>query len=92
MIKLDKNKLEKLNRKMFSSLVKLRILNLNDNNISSIESDTFNDLKEIKTLLLSDNKLNEHKLNDCFREISKIKAIGLCGNSFRADVKGYLSG
>lgn len=91
-MKLDKNNLERLSRIIFFHLNKLRILNLDDNNISKIEPDTFDDMKELEILLLSHNKLEEVELIDCFRNSSKIKAIGLCGNSFKTNVKGYLSG
>ena len=79
---LERNKLKKLNRLQFNSLLSLKKLSFKDNSIELLEDLSFASLKNLETLDLSRNKLSA--LNEkTFDGLSGLKELILSYNPFK---------
>ena len=81
-VDLERNKLKKLNRLQFNSLLALKKLSFKDNLIEILEDLSFSSLKNLETLDLSRNKLSA--LNEkTFDGLSGLKELILSYNPFK---------
>ncbi|XP_037548960.1 uncharacterized protein LOC119425504 [Nematolebias whitei] len=78
-LKLNRNLLQKINKKDFCGMSKLRIVNLEDNKIVFVDDGSFTDLSLLETLVISNNKLTNLTSN-MFQGLSNLTVLDLSYN------------
>ncbi|XP_075305522.1 uncharacterized protein LOC142367435 isoform X2 [Odontesthes bonariensis] len=81
-IQLSSNLLEKITKKDFGGMVKLRVLNLALNRIAHVDIGSFIELVTLKTLLMHQNML-KNLTSNIFQGLSNLTVLNLSGNEIR---------
>ncbi|XP_072227241.1 uncharacterized protein [Leuresthes tenuis] len=81
-VQLKDNLLEKINKKDFGGMLKLRFLSLADNRIAHVDNESFIELVTLKTLHMHKNMLKNLTTN-IFQGLSNLTVLTLSGNEIK---------
>ncbi|XP_077983165.1 toll-like receptor 4 [Glandiceps talaboti] len=80
-LRLNHSSISTLAEHVFSSLVKLEVLDLSSNQLTTLSSSTFSGLHNLQELYLFENNLSELP-NDILVDLTKLRKISLSSNKF----------